>query len=241
MLWNALAAFALLGPRDEGEPIAPALSWLSGVALILLAFSASFASIDWMLSLLADLLVVDFSDDRRGRLVQHRNGDCRVDRRCRRPALAPKRRSHIADLAQILLATTIFWSYVEFMQFLIIWEEDLKSEIDWYLRRSSDWLPAFVCRDSAGLFCAFPGPAVASGKAQPRRWSGNRLFADAGGRMPPENGGWCCRCSTNPAPFWLDVAAIVALGALMLLLFSVALRSGPIRLHEMAMWKARHG
>ncbi len=46
-----LAAFALLGPRGEAEPIAPALSWLSGVALILLAFSASFASIDWILSL----------------------------------------------------------------------------------------------------------------------------------------------------------------------------------------------
>ena len=51
VLWNLLAAFALLGPRREAEPIAPALSWLSGIALILLAFSASFAAIDWILSL----------------------------------------------------------------------------------------------------------------------------------------------------------------------------------------------
>ena len=51
VLWNLLAAFALWGPRQEAEPIAPALSWLSGVGLILLAFSAAFASIDWILSL----------------------------------------------------------------------------------------------------------------------------------------------------------------------------------------------
>ena len=38
------------------------------------------------------------------------------------------------------------------MQFLIVWEGDLKSEIDWYLRRyDSDWQPAVCCRDRAGL------------------------------------------------------------------------------------------
>jgi hypothetical protein len=51
VLWNLLAAFALWGPRQEAEPIAPAPSWLSGVGHILLAFSAAFASVDWILSL----------------------------------------------------------------------------------------------------------------------------------------------------------------------------------------------
>ena len=63
-------------------------------------------------------------------------------------------RRHIADLAQILLATTIFWVYVEFMQFLIIWEEDLKSEIDWYLRRS-EWQPSLFVAIALGFFVPF--------------------------------------------------------------------------------------
>ena len=47
-------------------------------------------------------------------------------------------RDHMADLAAILLATTIFWTYVEFCQFLIIWEENIRSEIPWYLERLRD-------------------------------------------------------------------------------------------------------
>ena len=34
VLWNLLAAFALWGPRGEAAPIAPGLSWLSGIGLI---------------------------------------------------------------------------------------------------------------------------------------------------------------------------------------------------------------
>ena len=51
VLWNLLAGYALWAPRGEATPIAPALSWLSGIGLLVLAFSASFAAIDWILSL----------------------------------------------------------------------------------------------------------------------------------------------------------------------------------------------
>ncbi len=51
VVWNLLAAYALWGPRQGRRPIAPALSWISGLGLVALAFSASFASIDWILSL----------------------------------------------------------------------------------------------------------------------------------------------------------------------------------------------
>src|SRR5689334_16642770 len=51
VLWNLLAGFTVWGPRNEAEPIAPALSWLSGIGLVLLALSTAFASIDWILSL----------------------------------------------------------------------------------------------------------------------------------------------------------------------------------------------
>ena len=51
VLWNLLAAFALWGPREGKEPIRAGLSWISAIGLIVLAFSASFAAIDWILSL----------------------------------------------------------------------------------------------------------------------------------------------------------------------------------------------
>ena len=52
VLWNLLAAFALWGPRGGATPIAPALSWLSGVGLVAARLSRrALPSIDWILSL----------------------------------------------------------------------------------------------------------------------------------------------------------------------------------------------
>ena len=46
-----MAAFVVFGPREGRLPISPALSWISGIALVALAFSTGFAAIDWILSL----------------------------------------------------------------------------------------------------------------------------------------------------------------------------------------------
>ena len=134
VLWNAARRLCAAGTAREGEPIAPALSWLSGVALILLAFSASFASIDWMLSLLPTFWSSIFPMIAGAGWFNTGMAIVVLTVVVVAPAGA-QAAEHIADLAQILLATTMFWFYVEFMQFLIIWEEDLKSEIDWYLHR----------------------------------------------------------------------------------------------------------
>jgi len=46
VVWNALAAYALWWPRGLAAGIAPSLSWLSGIGLLLLAYTASFAAVD---------------------------------------------------------------------------------------------------------------------------------------------------------------------------------------------------
>src|SRR5205085_613607 len=47
VLWNLLAAYALWVPRGLDTGVLPGLSWLSAVGLLVLAYTASFAAIDW--------------------------------------------------------------------------------------------------------------------------------------------------------------------------------------------------
>jgi len=44
------------------------------------------------------------------------------------------------DLGNLLLMWTMVWAYLAFMEFLIIWAENLPAEIAWYVPRlQSDW------------------------------------------------------------------------------------------------------
>ena len=219
-------------------PIAPALSWLSGFGLIVLAVSASFAAIDWILSLeptfwssvfpmtigagwfnsgLALVLLVIAVGDPAG------------------PA-----RDHMADLAAILLATTIFWAYVEFVQFLIIWEENLKSEIPWYLLRLGGiWKPALFVSVGLGFFVPFFALLTAPGKHS-RTVVTTVCALILIGRIAET---WWLVVPEFPraGAFWLDVAAVVALGGLMLLLLFAALGTGDRLVPAWARAVPRHG
>src|SRR6185437_2550343 len=41
------------------------------------------------------------------------------------------------DLGNILLTYAMLWTYLAFMQFLVIWAEDLPAEIGWYVVRAT--------------------------------------------------------------------------------------------------------
>jgi hypothetical protein len=240
VLWNVLAAFALWGPRECGLPIAPALSWISGVGLVVLAFSAGFASIDWILSLEPKFWSAVFT---------YAQGASWFNTGMAIVLLtvslfgwqAADRRRHMVDLAQILFATTIFWAYVEFMQFLIIWEENLRSEIPWYLKRlDSVWQPAIYVSAALGFVVPFFVLLWAPSKR-------NRAvvaivcvcilisrIAHTWLLVMPE--------FTEATPFWLDIAALLTLGGAMVLLFGWGLRY----VHRLALtgtpiWTTDHG
>lgn len=218
IVWNLLAAYALSGPRRGGFPISPALSWISGIGLAALALSASFAAIDWILSLepkfwsSAFLYAQAASWFNTGMALV-----LLIVAAVGWPGV--QRRAHMADLARILLATTIFWAYIEFIQFLIIWEENLKTEIPWYLKRlDSAWLPATYI--AAGL--GFIVPFLVLLWAPPKR---NRAvvaaicvsilisrIANTWLSVMPE--------FTPPTPVWLDAAVWLALGGAMAFLLA---------------------
>jgi hypothetical protein len=239
-LWNLLAAYALFGRRQGALPIAPALSWISGIGLVALAFSASFAAIDWILSLEPTFWSSAFPYTQAASWFN--TGMALVVLIVAAigwPAI--ERRAHMADLARILLATTIFWAYVEFIQFLIIWEENLKTEIPWYLRRlESPWLPAMYV--AAGL--GFVVPFLVLLSAPPKR---NRAvvaiiclsilisrIANTWQLVMPQ--------FSTPTPFWLDVAALLALGGAMALLFAWGWRyAAGLATAGAPIWTAHHG
>jgi hypothetical protein len=54
--------------------------------------------------------------------------------------LAPTERGNLSarfhDLGNLLLALVLIWSYLAFMQFIIMWIEDLPHDISWYLPRA---------------------------------------------------------------------------------------------------------
>jgi hypothetical protein len=226
VLWNLLAAFALWGPRGEAAPIPPGLSWLSGLGLVVLAFSAGFASIDWIMSLEPAFWSSIFSYSVGAGWFNTGLGLVLFVIAVSGPALGG-RRDHMADLAAILLATTIFWAYVEFMQFLIIWEENLKSEIPWYLLRIAGiWKAALYVSIGFGFVTPFfvllwrPSKRSRAIVATISLLIVISRVAEKWWLVLPE--------FPNAGPFWLDAAAILALGGAMVLLFGAALRHRPL-------------
>ena len=217
VLWNLLAAFALWGPRGTRTPIAPALSWLSALGLVALALSASFAAIDWILSLDPEFWSSAFPYVACAGWFN--TGLALV---LLTIALAgwpaEERRAHMADLASILLATTIFWAYVEFIQFLIIWEENLKPEIAWYVARLVPvWQPAIYVSAALGFVVPFFVLLWAPSKRN-RAVVATICVLILVSRIADK---WWLVLPQYPAagPFWLDAAAILALGGPILLLF----------------------
>ena len=240
IVWNLLAAFALWAPRRGKLPIAPSLSWISGVGLVVLAFSAAFAAIDWILSLEPTFWSSAFTYLQPASWFN--TGMAIV---LLAVALfgwpAPGRRDHMADLARILLATTMFWAYIAFIQFLVIWEENLKTEIPWYLTRlESVWHVAAYVSAGFGFFIPFfvllwtPSKRNRAVVATICGLIVISRVADVWLLIMPE--------FKHGTPFWLDVAALLALCGAIVLLFVLGLRY-PHRLAPPAvmLWRARHG
>jgi hypothetical protein len=105
--------------------------------LIALAVTATFASFDWMMSVepewgssIYGMMVIS------GMLLAALAGATL--------AAGDEGPEWRADLGALLIAAVLLWTYLSFMQFLIIWEEDLPAEIGWYLKRLAGGWGALV-------------------------------------------------------------------------------------------------
>jgi hypothetical protein len=134
VVWNFFAFWQLRRAPDDWRSQA-----MSGLGLILLGCGVTWASIDWIMSIEPDWFSSIF-----GMMVGA--GQFLVALAFVLVVIASVHagesedeafRRHLANLATILLAVDIFWTYTAYSQWLIIWEENLSTEIPWYLERLS--------------------------------------------------------------------------------------------------------
>jgi hypothetical protein len=140
ILWLVLAALALRPPPRRA----------SAPGLVLASLSATFAAFDWTMS-----LEPHWSSTIYGLFatVTQVEAALALATLCAIAAAAPPER--LADLGSLLFAAVLLWAYLAFMQFLIIWEENLPDEITWYLKRVAGGWEAVTI---AIAFCAVALP-----------------------------------------------------------------------------------
>jgi len=224
LVWNFFVVWQL-----RGAAAAPRSQLVSALGLILLAVSVTWAAIDWIMSIepdwfssvfgmmigagefvlaLAFALVV---------IIALRTADGPADDAFRR---------HLANLATILLAVDIFWAYTSFSQWLIIWEENLASEIPWYLERL---LPLWRSVVLAVIFLNLAVPLFAlvwtPAKRRPALVRNVSIALLIGGVL---QSWWLIlpHFRGDPGLIWLAPATMIALGGVWLWLFLWRLERG---------------
>jgi hypothetical protein len=189
------------GQDATGDPAVSArLRRLAGPAIIVLALTQTFASIDWIMSLtphwystifgvyffagsfvgfIALLSVVAVAMRRAGLLDTVISAE------------------HLHDLGKFLFAFTAFWAYIAFSQFFLIWYANLPEETIWYkARMEGSWMTVsllLMVGHFAVPFFYLMGRAVKRSGERPWRW-GERGSSPC---TSSTSTGWSCRRSTR--------------------------------------------
>jgi hypothetical protein len=147
-IWSVIALLYYSGSRRQdatGDPgVSARLRRLAGPAIIVLALTQTFASIDWIMSLtphwastifgvyffsgafvgfIALLSVVVVAMHRAGLLDTVISAE------------------HLHDIGKLLFAFTAFWAYIAFSQFFLMWYANLPEETIWYKARiEGSWM-----------------------------------------------------------------------------------------------------
>jgi hypothetical protein len=141
--WALLAYFLNRWSRMQDEAYTHerrrALSNLSGAGMVIYGLTLTFASVDWLMSLLPHWYSTMF-----GLIILAAEAIASLSfliillawMAKASPAQAYARRDHYHDLGNLLLASIMLWAYFGFSQWLITWAGDLPDEIVFYLSRS---------------------------------------------------------------------------------------------------------
>ncbi|MDB6111505.1 MAG: hypothetical protein JWR69_3255 [Pedosphaera sp.] len=144
-IWSSMAWCLRKWSLQQDQTTDPAptrrLRTLSGPGMVIYPLTATFAYIDWAMSLEPDwystmfpviivigqfLSTIAFSIVMLGLL------------RKEAPFAEVVSTTHFHHLGNLLLTFVMFWTYISFGQFLIIWSGNLPQEIVWYVHRIAD-------------------------------------------------------------------------------------------------------
>ena len=141
-IWSFIALMYYRGSRGQdatGDPrVTARLRCLAGPALIVLALTQTFASIDWIMSLTPHWYstmfgVYFFSGSFVGFIALLSIAAVAM----RRAGLLDTviTAEHLHDIGKLLFAFTSFWAYIAFSQFFLMWYANLPEETIWYKAR----------------------------------------------------------------------------------------------------------
>lgn len=250
--WRAAAYFAIwiilaltfyrrrARPGQDDAAARRPRALLSGPGLILWALTVTFSSIDWVMS-----LEPHWSSSMYGALFMGAQGVAGLSfgivililMRNVAGLTTSLTAARLGDLANLLLAFVLFWSYVSFMQYLIIWSGNLPEESPWYLNRASggwEWLALLLI----GFHFLVPFLLLLSSAT---KRNPSRLLAVAvlllGMRLIDLF--WLVLPALWPGQFhahWLDVLAPIAVGGIWIsaFLWRLSVRAATLQTPEIA-------
>lgn len=200
IVWFGLGAMTIR-PEPPSAPFAV-------IGLILLALTVTFAAIDATMSLDPHFISSDY-----GMIAGAEGGLLAISICILGAALdAGLPRATFDDLGRLLQGLLVLWAYLDFMQFLIVWQSDLPHESAWYIARSTGgWgiMAGIVALGHFVLpFFALMSPRVRSSRA------GIGAIAALLVAMEILRAWWLVLPAAHRAPSWIDVAAMLAIGGL---------------------------
>lgn len=236
VIWSGLA-YTLSGwSRRQDHEYTPGserkFRLLSGPGILLYALCATFASVDWIMSLDPHWFSTIF-----GLLFLIQHGLAALGFVILMLALLLETEPmgsvikpvNVHDCGKLLLALTMIWAYFCFSQFLIIWSANLPEEIPWYLERMShgwQWVSLGL------LFGQFFLPFFLLLSRDLKR-TANRLakvaafvlvmrYVDFFWNLAP------AMHRETPYLHWLDLATVIGLSGLWVAMFAWQYRARPL-------------
>ena len=151
-VWSFIAVTYYRGSSGQdttGDPgVSARLRRFAGPAIIVLALTQTFASVDWIMSLTPHWYSTMFG-------VYFFAGSFVGFIALLSVAAAAMRRAglvdtvisveHLHDVGKLLFGFTVFWAYIAFSQFFLVWYANLPEETTWYqARMQGSWMTVTV-------------------------------------------------------------------------------------------------
>jgi hypothetical protein len=237
-LAHFLGKWSLAQDAGEDERLSRRQRGLSGVGLLVMGFTITFASVDWAMSLsphwfstvygvlfmvgqalsaLALVIVI---------VAWIGNAP---------PLAGVVRKEQIHDLGKLMLAFVMLWAYINLSQFLIMWSGNLPEEIPWYMTRLAggwQWLGLLLVIGHFVLpFLMLLSRDLKRSSALLGRVAGLVLLArvlDLFWLVAPDLAGHGAGVHVPLHIHWLDVMVPVGVGGVWLWVFTRELKGRPL-------------